>query len=423
MNISNQPLRVLFVCTGNAGRSQLAQALGMLQNNESISFESAGVQPWKALHPMAIKLMRELGIDDKTHFPKAVTALADRNFDVVITIGDPARRLLPLRINGNPHRIHWDINDPADADGTAASETVFRATLAQIEHRFSQLWNQLKQIYPPSLLRDQPGINSGLWHDEILNESHLALAAEGGFEAMEISPYRSREHFDVRDTKHVQEIRRAADNAGLAIWSLHSRDEGDLTSPDAAVRQKQMDELFWCLDAADTLGATVVVSHIQVLGKHFSDLPAAEARLSDSMNELSLRAEDSAVRFGLENGYACKEGQWARDMFRRAAAFSPAAFGYVIDTGHANMAGDLEDIETGVGQRLISLHLNDNCGKYDSHLPGGEGTVDWARIARLLRATQYQGCLMWEIAASAERSSSELLADTMKGHQRLMEFL
>lgn len=141
MNTSHQPLQVLFVCTGNAGRSQLAQALGMLQNNESIRFESAGVQPWKALHPMAVKLMHEMGVDDKTHYPKAVTALADRSFDVVITIGDPARRLLPLHMKSNPHRIHWDIADPADADGTAASETIFRATLAQIEESLSNLGN------------------------------------------------------------------------------------------------------------------------------------------------------------------------------------------------------------------------------------------------------------------------------------------
>jgi protein-tyrosine-phosphatase len=88
---------------------------------------------------MAIKLMREMGVDDKAHYPKAVAALADRSFDVVITIGDPARRLLPSQMKGNHYRIHWDIADPADADGTAASETVFRETLAQIEQRLAEL--------------------------------------------------------------------------------------------------------------------------------------------------------------------------------------------------------------------------------------------------------------------------------------------
>jgi arsenate reductase len=148
MNTSDQPLQVLFVCTGNAGRSQLAQALGVLRHPEDVGFESAGVEPWEALHPMAIKLMREMGVDDTAHYPKAVTALADRSFDVVITIGDPARRLLPSRIEGNPYRIHWDIADPADADGTAASETVFRETLSQIEQRLSELsdFDEIRKI-------------------------------------------------------------------------------------------------------------------------------------------------------------------------------------------------------------------------------------------------------------------------------------
>lgn len=146
MSTSDQPLQILFVCTGNAGRSQLAQALAVLQNPKNVSFESAGVQPWDALHPMAVKLMREMGVDDKAHYPKAVASLADRHFDAVITIGDPARQLLPSRINGNPYRIHWDIVDPADADGTSASETVFRATLAQIKQRLPELWEQLERL-------------------------------------------------------------------------------------------------------------------------------------------------------------------------------------------------------------------------------------------------------------------------------------
>jgi sugar phosphate isomerase/epimerase/protein-tyrosine-phosphatase len=423
MNTCAQSLQVLFVCTGNAGRSQLAQAAAASHDDDLATYESAGVKPWAALHPTATKLMRERGVNDAAHYPKDLAALANRSVDVVVTIGDPACELLPQRIPGNPYRFHWDIADPAEADGTPESEAVFRATLAQIEQRISGLRAQLARLSSPSLLRSRPGINSGLWSTEVLHESHLALAVEAGFKAMEVSPYINLEHFDVRDADHVRRIGRGAKDNGLAIWSLHSRDVGDLTSPDPAARQAQLDELRWCLDAADMLGATAVVSHIQVVGRHFSDLASAEARLADGMDELAPRAEVSAARIALENGYARRNGQWTRDMFRRVAPFSSAAFGYVIDTGHAHIAGDLEDIENGVGQRLISLHLNDNDGDHDIHLTGGQGTVDWARVARLLRATDYDGCLMWEIGVGRDEFNPQMLTDAMRGHQHFMEHL
>jgi sugar phosphate isomerase/epimerase/protein-tyrosine-phosphatase len=415
-------IRVLFICTGNAGRSQLAQAVCTLRAGGTVAVESAGVEPWARLHPMAVKLMRELGVDDAAHYPKGIAAVSAQAFDLVVTIGDPARRRLPLRMKGNPYRIHWDIPDPADADGTPDSEQVFRRTLDRIEQRLPDLLAQLKPLHPPGALRNQPGINSGVWAKQVLSEDHFSIAASAGFKGMEISPYMNPNHFDFASAAQIRRIRRAAADSGLAVWSLHSRDVADLTSPDPAERQKQVDHLLLCLDAADALGATAVVSHIQVVGKHFSDLPPAEARIAEGMNRLAPRAEASCARIALENGYARKPGQWSHDMFRRANPFSPAAFGYVLDTGHANIAGDLEDIEKGIGQRLISLHLNDNAGT-DIHLTGGKGTVDWARTAGLLKAAQYDGCLMWEIGVGKDDFNPQILTDTMDGHLRLMEYL
>lgn len=421
MFLKNQPPRVLFVCTGNAGRSQLAQALCAARGG--LVVESAGVRHDPALHPMAVELMQERKLDYSSQYPKPISAVADRTFDVVVTIGDPARELFPLRMPGNPFWIHWDIDDPGRANGTPELEAVFREALAQIEKRISELDAQIGPLHRPGDLHHQPGISSGLWGKEALSPEHLKIAAKAGFKALEVSPFLWAEHFDFRDAAQIERIRQASQDYGLPIWSLHSRDVGDLTSPDASIRQTQLDHLSWCLDAADLLGATVVVSHIQVIGRHFADLLAAEARLAEGMQELTPRAESSVARLALENGYARKDGQWTRDMFRRATPFSPAAFGYVLDTGHANIAGDMDDVEKGIGERLISLHLNDNDGERDIHLAGGQGNVDWSRVARLLCATNYTGCLMWEIGAGRTDFNSQLLTDIMTGHQRLMEHM
>ncbi len=384
--------------------------------------ESAGVEPWAALHPMAVRLMQEAGMTLEGRYPKSVGQVAQKAFDVVVTMGDPARERLPLRLRGNPLRLHWDLADPADADGTPESESVFRHTLRAIRERIVELLEKCRTFPRPQALCRQPGIGSGLWINEVLDERQPAVAAAAGFKAMEISPFLWKDHFDIRNKEQIRRVCRGADDAGVAIWSLHSRDVGDMTSPYPAVRQTQIDELLWSLEAAEELGAGVVISHLQVVGKHFGDLAAAEARLAEGMALLESRAERSPVRYALENGFACREGQWARDLFRRVAPFSPAAFGYVLDTGHTNVAGDLGEVEEGIGERLISLHLNDNNGT-DEHLSAGKGTVDWARVARLIKATGYDGCLMWEIGAKRVDFNPQALSDAMAGHRLLMEHL
>lgn len=132
-------VKVLFICTGNAGRSQMAQALfRRLCDKERIEVHSAGVEPWPDLHPMARKLMAERGEGMEGHYPKDVKTYLDTALDYVITIGEPALKQCP-DLPGNPKRLHWPIDDPADADGTEDSEAVFRQALAGIADRLGGL--------------------------------------------------------------------------------------------------------------------------------------------------------------------------------------------------------------------------------------------------------------------------------------------
>lgn len=271
-------------------------------------------------------------------------------------------------------------------------------------------------------LHNQPGINSGIWGREGLAERQFELAGAAGFKAMELSRFRWKQkvgYLDVHNPEQIRRLQRGSQDTGVAAWSIHSDDAGDITSPDPAERQKQVDELNWCFDAADALGVRVVVSHMQVLGKYFQE-PAGVARANDVMNQLLPRARASCARLALENGYVCKDGQWTRDIFARVNPFPSDAFGYVIDTGHINCAGDWDDVEKGLGERLISVHLNDNAGT-DIHLTGGKGTVNWGWVARMLKRSKYNGCLLWEIGVGDRDFDPQILADTMHGHRLLME--
>ena len=137
--MAERQLNVLFVCTGNAGRSQIAQAMARRRFGDRMCVESAGVAPWDHLHPMAVKVMAERGMDLSGHRPKGVPAVSNQRFNVVVTIGTPAKQQLPADLPGNPQRVHWAIDDPADADGTERSESVFRHTAGLIEQRMADL--------------------------------------------------------------------------------------------------------------------------------------------------------------------------------------------------------------------------------------------------------------------------------------------
>ena len=118
--------KVLFLCTGNSCRSQMAE--GLVNHFLSDRWEafSAGTEPSGYVHPLAIKAMAELDIDISEHRSKSVDEFSDLEFDVVITVCDDAAENCPLWLgSGNVHHIGFP--DPADATGSEEERmAVFR---------------------------------------------------------------------------------------------------------------------------------------------------------------------------------------------------------------------------------------------------------------------------------------------------------
>jgi len=130
--------KILFVCTNNAGRSQMAEAMFRKRYGDKFEIFSAGVEPWDDLHPMTVKLMNEEGLDVTGHYPQHVKEYLNGEIAVVITIGDRAK-YESGHFRAGPIRIHWPINDPAGTDGTTDSEKVFRSTRQAILEHFPKL--------------------------------------------------------------------------------------------------------------------------------------------------------------------------------------------------------------------------------------------------------------------------------------------
>lgn len=127
-------MKILVLCTGNSCRSQMAE--GFLENYAGLEVYSAGTNPSERVHPKAIQVMREVGIDLSGHKPTRVDEYLTQAFDYVITVCDHAKENCPVFLGEVKHRLHIGFEDPAEASGTEEEVLgVFRTVRDQIRER------------------------------------------------------------------------------------------------------------------------------------------------------------------------------------------------------------------------------------------------------------------------------------------------
>ena len=110
-------MKILILCTGNSCRSQMAE--GFLKFfDDKLEVYSAGTEPSNEVHPYAIKVMYDFGIDLTDNKPKSVDEFLNQTFDYVITVCDGANETCPIFTGDVKHRLHIGFEDPAEATGT-----------------------------------------------------------------------------------------------------------------------------------------------------------------------------------------------------------------------------------------------------------------------------------------------------------------
>ena len=129
-----EPIRVLFVCTGNSARSQIAEALLCDFGGAEFDVNSAGTDPG-VVNPYSVRVLDEIGIDWSGARSKSVTEFIGRPFDYVITVCDRARQSCPV-FPGDHNTLHWGLDDPADVEGTDEQKLeAFRRTRTEVATR------------------------------------------------------------------------------------------------------------------------------------------------------------------------------------------------------------------------------------------------------------------------------------------------
>lgn len=140
----NEPIRVLFLCTGNSARSQMAEAFLRHYGGDRFIAESVGTDLSLAINPLAIEAMDRISISLEGQYPKTLDTLMARRttWDYVITTCDEVKEDCPT-FPGDTERIHWNFDDPAKAEGTAEQRlNAFRRVRDEIKRRV-QLFTEL----------------------------------------------------------------------------------------------------------------------------------------------------------------------------------------------------------------------------------------------------------------------------------------
>ena len=134
--------KVLFVCTHNSARSQMAEGLMRQLGQGQIEVSSAGSEP-ASIHPDAIRTMNTLGIDIRSQYAKSFDEFANHSFDTVITVCDRAREVCPT-FPGEAQELHWGFSDPVVIENDTDRQQAFTDIATRLQSRIKHFLYDLK---------------------------------------------------------------------------------------------------------------------------------------------------------------------------------------------------------------------------------------------------------------------------------------
>ncbi|MBI3850053.1 MAG: arsenate reductase ArsC [Verrucomicrobia bacterium] len=140
---------VLILCTGNSCRSQMAEGILRAAAGDLVNVQSAGSQPAGFIHPLALKVMAEIGIDISGHRSKHMNEFLSRPVNTVITVCGHADQACPI-FPGQVNRNHWEFDDPARAEGSE------ELRLAE----FRRVRDEIRRLFEAYAARLRSGIES-----------------------------------------------------------------------------------------------------------------------------------------------------------------------------------------------------------------------------------------------------------------------
>lgn len=217
----------------------------------------------------------------------------------------------------------------------------------------------------------------------------------------------SPQHLDYKDLGAVRRTALRIEELGMEAYSFHApfANDIDISSPDFAIREHALDEILRAVDAASLLGVHYFVIHP---GPENADIPSREERMVrienviSVLNRVAVRCAESGIKCVLENKLPHLLFGSSSDIVWILGSLDTNDVGACLDTGHAFLAGDLYNLVYKLGPYLRMLHVHDNRGHSDEHLPPGEGRIEWGTLVRELVQVGFHGAMILEVSGAPD---------------------
>ena len=248
------------------------------------------------------------------------------------------------------------------------------------------------------------GLSTGCFYRTPLVDC-LETIRGSGFSMIEV--VFSPPHLDYRNPQAVQEAAARIDALGLEAYSFHApfADDIDISSLESTCREHALAEILRAVEAAASLGVHYFVIHP---GPENGDIPSREERMLRIENVCSIlervaaRCSEVGIQCVLENKLPHLMFGQSADLLWILTCLKGNRVGACLDTGHAHLAGELYPLVHKMAPYLRLLHVHDNKGHGDDHLPPGDGRIDWTALLKELAAVNFTGAFILELAGGGE---------------------
>jgi sugar phosphate isomerase/epimerase len=274
------------------------------------------------------------------------------------------------------------------------------------------------------------GVSTHLYHGQRLKRDHLREIGGAGFDVVEL--FATRTHFDYHNESSTADLQQWLAEAGLVLGSVHAPvseryaavrwgEPLNLASPDAARRERALDEATRALHIARRLPFGVFVVHAGLVRSQ-QQAPGDNNRdaARRSINALATLARPLGVNIAVEliPNELSRAGSlvhFVEDVLDAGAA------SICLDLGHAHLEGDVVDTIETVSEHIAAVHAHDNRGRADDHLLPFEGTMDWPAAMTALQKVGYDGTVVLEVGPLGSTKETLVRARTARARmERLL---
>ena len=259
------------------------------------------------------------------------------------------------------------------------------------------------------------GLSTGCFYQQSILDCLEKIRANG-FHMIEVCS--SPAHLDYHDLAAVRAVTVRIADLGMEAYSFHApfADWIDISAMDAGRRDLALQEILRAVEAAAVMQVQYLVIHP---GPEHANIPPHEERLRrmentvETLNRVALRCAELGIGCVLENKLPHLLFGNTSDILWILDALDGVEVGACLDTGHAYLSGDLPNLLRKLAPHLRMIHVHDNRGHFDDHLPPGDGTIDWSWLLREFMATGFQGAFVLEMAGSSNPDAT--MANARRG--------